>query len=152
MFSLRCRRRNIDRRIIFCVATLASFMTLLYLDFDAPIDPDEIEKAVFNLANMVQMNLELRAIHPTKRGHHVIVNAEWKALPSAGERTRLAHAVIPLKALYELSPVETVAMQLLLGSDPKREAFNLLRAHNLGDAPAFWRDRWNVLYAEKLTE
>jgi len=120
-------------------------MTLLYLDFDEPINADDIEKRIYNIASMVQINLELKAIHPTRRGHHVIVSAEWKAKP-------IPASYVAPKALYELTPAETVAMQLLLGSDPKREAFNLLRAHSLGDAPEFWRDRWNVLYAEKITE
>lgn len=59
------------------------------------------------------------------------------------------------------SPLETVALQALLGSDPLRESCNVQRArevdawerHYAGDdTPAgqaaiqFWRDRWNVLY------
>ncbi len=104
---------------------------LLYLDFDEPLNVEELDRRIFNVANMSQIKLERLAIHATRRGHHVIVNAEW-----------------PDKK--EMAPAETVALQLLLGSDPKREALNLMRAHNLGDAPDFWRDRWNVLYSEKL--
>lgn len=47
-------------------------------------------------------------------------------------------------------PVTVIAMQTILGSDPKRETFNLVRALTLDSAPAFWRKRWNVLYASKL--
>jgi len=48
------------------------------------------------------------------------------------------------------SAVEVVALQLLLGSDPKREAHNLNRARHVdaGDVPPFFRSRWNVLYQE----
>jgi hypothetical protein len=44
---------------------------------------------------------------------------------------------------------DQVAVQLLLGSDPIREAFNLHRAR-LVDAKqvsSYWRSRWNVFYA-----
>jgi len=46
----------------------------------------------------------------------------------------------------EPRPMEVVALQLLLGSDPLREASNMRRAKGLRRAPAFWRARWNVLY------
>lgn len=64
------------------------------------------------------------------------------------ETARGVHHEIMLDA--ELSPLAIVALQAILGSDPRRETFNLLRALVLGDAPAFWQSRWNVLYAEKL--
>lgn len=48
------------------------------------------------------------------------------------------------------SAVEIVALQLLLGSDPLREAYNLRRALAVdsGTVSVYWRmqDRWNVLY------
>lgn len=44
--------------------------------------------------------------------------------------------------------METVALQLLCGSDPLREAYNIERARLVDTAavPRFWRERWNVLY------
>lgn len=48
------------------------------------------------------------------------------------------------------SAIETVAVQLLAGSDPVREAYCLRRAKSVdGDENLnpFWRDKWNVLYA-----
>jgi hypothetical protein len=39
-----------------------------------------------------------------------------------------------------------VAAQTILGSDWKREAYNLMRARRLPRVDAFWRNRWNVLY------
>lgn len=49
-------------------------------------------------------------------------------------------------------PLAIVAMQAILGSDYRRETFNLVRALTLDSAPAFWRKRWNVLYASKLED
>lgn len=43
-----------------------------------------------------------------------------------------------------------VALQLLLGSDRDRELFNWYRGARVGQAPAFWRRRLNVLYERKL--
>ena len=44
------------------------------------------------------------------------------------------------------TPIEVVALQAILGSDPLREACNLRRAHTFPHASPFWRNRWNVLY------
>lgn len=107
---------------------------LLYLDIDEPQSAERVKQLhdqIYRVSSMIHVHLELKALHQTARGFHAIVNAEW---PDA----------------REIQPLETVCLQLLLGSDSKRETFNLLRAHNLGDAPAFWQDRWNVLYSEKI--
>lgn len=107
---------------------------LLYLDFDEPLDDEaSFFRRVKMIASICLIDLEVKAIHKTERGVHVILLANWQDRKS-------------------LEPVEIVALQLLLGSDFKREAFNLMRAHTLGDAPAFWRDRWNVLHSEKVKE
>lgn len=44
--------------------------------------------------------------------------------------------------------VEVVALQLLLGSDPRREAYNLNRARavDAGQVRGYWRRHWNVFY------
>jgi len=49
------------------------------------------------------------------------------------------------------SAVEVVALQLLLGSDPKREAHNVNRARRVdaGQVPRYFRSRWNVLYTRR---
>jgi hypothetical protein len=44
------------------------------------------------------------------------------------------------------TPMETVALQAVAGSDPLREACNVQRVRSLDAADEFWRDRWNVLY------
>ena len=107
---------------------------LLYIDIDEQHSSDrvtQLQNEIYRVSSMIQVHLELKVVHPTARGFHAIVEAAWPDFKS-------------------IEPLETVCLQLLLGSDPKRETFNLLRAHNLGDAPAFWQDRWNVLYSEKL--
>lgn len=107
---------------------------LIYLDFDNVGDHgfnEWVEQRVKMIASICAITLEIKAIHKTEHGVHVILDAEWEDKKS-------------------IEPAETVALQAILGSDFKREAFNLLRAHNLGDAPTFWRDRWNVLYSEKV--
>jgi hypothetical protein len=50
----------------------------------------------------------------------------------------------------KVAPAVEVALQAIMGSDWKRETFNLQRALVLAGAPDFWRERWNVLYANKL--
>lgn len=64
---------------------------------------------------------------PSGKGWHVL--ASVSPLPTAGE---------------------AVALQLLLGSDPGREAANLQRVYHVirGTLPAYWEARWNVLYKE----
>ena len=47
------------------------------------------------------------------------------------------------------TPMEVVALQAVCGSDPYREASNVLRARILPAVPPFWQQRWNVLYAAK---
>lgn len=128
-------------------------MTLLYLDFDAPEDIDALEKRIDLVAELVQVDLEMREVHPTKRGCHVIVAAKWPDKPNPQiSQTPEVVAILGPDVIEgpDLTPVEIVCLQILLGSDMQREAFNLLRAHSLGDAPEFWRDRWNVLFSEKL--
>lgn len=54
----------------------------------------------------------------------------------------------PQGQVRQLFAVETVALQLLCGSDPLREAYCLARARQVdaGTVSAYWRTRWNVLY------
>ncbi len=44
------------------------------------------------------------------------------------------------------SPMEIVALQAILGSDPFREASNVMRVRNLRKVGKHWGTRWNVLY------
>ena len=67
---------------------------------------------------------------PTRKGWHIII-----------ETTR------------RLSAIETIALQACLGSDVKRELMNLQRYFGFKGKkiPHFWKDRWNLLFARKLT-
>jgi hypothetical protein len=62
------------------------------------------------------------------------------------------HVVVAMYCKRLPPPVAIVALQTLLGSDWKRETFNLVRARNLGRVPRAWQHlaRWNTLYSEKL--
>jgi len=125
----------------------------LYLDFDEKIDIDDFEKRMDIIARMTGTVLEMQEVHPTRRGLHVIVAGEFRRSPESYWITcptwKDKCECVPLFSCQrQFTPTEICFMQLLLGSDPKRESFNFMRAHNLGDAPAFWHERWNVLYAE----
>ncbi|SRR5258708_5621266 len=48
------------------------------------------------------------------------------------------------------APLVVVALQAILGSDPKREVFNLVRARALPRVPAEWRNRYSVLFGRRL--
>src|SRR3954465_4047676 len=109
-------------------------MRTLCLDFDKPVDSDQLDKLIDIVADATQVSLLPLSLHPTARGCHALVRATGRI------------------GAVELTPMEVVALQLLLGSDPMREAYNFQRARILGDAPTFWQEmhRWNVDYSEKL--
>jgi hypothetical protein len=67
--------------------------------------------------------------HRTRRGYHVELFAQCK-----------------------IEPAQMVALQSILGSDYRRETFNLFRARMLPLAPGFWRQlgHWNVLHKGAL--
>jgi hypothetical protein len=60
---------------------------------------------------------------------------------------------IEIFSTLSLCPAEMVALQAILNSDYKREAFNLFRVHQLPLAPQFWHalPNWNILHTEKIT-
>lgn len=55
---------------------------------------------------------------------------------------------VSVRLSKSLSPAEIVALQAVLGSDPRRESLNLMRVifQRWERAP----QRWNLLYREKL--
>lgn len=63
------------------------------------------------------------------------------------------HVRITTRATWARNDVAVVAVQAILGSDRRREMFNLMRALRLATAPRFWRmsgHRWNPTYRRKL--
>ena len=53
-----------------------------------------------------------------------------------------------------LKPAQMVALQAILNSDYRREAFNLFRVKQFALVPRFWGalPNWNILHTEKLTK
>ena len=101
---------------------------VIKLDVDGPMPNDLTERIEFVFATLgVRVREMGRVTSPRGNGHHVMV--------------KLSDPVPALAA---------VAIQAILGSDWRRETFNLQRALVLADAPEFWHFRWNVLYSEKL--
>lgn len=95
-------------------------MTLLKLDFDGPI-PRGFLFRLRHCAKLWQWDVEAIRYDKTRRGWHVTVAINKK-----------------------ISPALIVAAQACLGSDLKREAFNLMRVQQL--PRGYFRARWNVLY------
>lgn len=98
-------------------------MTLLYLDFDGAI-PNDIVSRITWCARLWQWRVEAIRIDRTRNGFHVVVGVRQK-----------------------IEPALIVAAQAVLGSDYKREAYNLMRVQSLPRVSPFWRERWNVLYS-----
>ena len=96
---------------------------MLYLDFDGPVPKGLIDRIVWT-TKLWRWKLEAVRFDRTRNGWHVIV----------GVRKRL-------------DPPVVVAAQAILGSDYKRETFNLMRVQGLANIPPYWRERWNVLYS-----
>lgn len=99
-------------------------MTELLLDLDGRAVPRVFWRRLRHAVRTWQLRVEHVRYDRTRRGWHVIV--------------RLRET---------LDPVAIVAAQAILGSDPKREIFNLLRVDRLGRTATFWRTRWNTLYS-----
>jgi hypothetical protein len=81
--------------------------------------------------------------------HHRLIRAgyrsvRWISYQRSPSGTGWHVMVLPVPA--PRSAVEVVALQLLLGSDPEREAAVLHRARQYARTPAFARGWFNVLY------
>ena len=98
-------------------------MTLLYCDFDGAL-PAKLIPWITQCCKLWHWPLEAVRYDRTRHGWHVVVCV----------RKRIA-------------PPLVVAAQAIFGSDRKREMFNVMRVQQLDQVPAFWRSRFNVLYA-----
>ncbi len=103
-------------------------MTELRCDFDGPF-PDDFDWRLRALARHQEWTVHHTMIRRTRHGWHVIVTLD-----------------------NEVAPLIVVAAQAILGSDWKRENFNLFRAQRLPDVPSVWREsrRWNALYSSHI--
>ena len=99
-------------------------MTELRCDFDGPF-PTDFEFRLTTLCRHQQWTVKQWMTRKTRHGWHAIVTIR-----------------------ETISPIITVAAQAILGSDWKRENYNLTRAEHLDEVPALWREarRWNALY------
>ena len=105
-------------------------MTELLLDYDAPTPPPDLLRRLQRVAWYFGTTVGVVECRKTRRGWHVIAKLRSITLP----------------------PLAVVAAQAILGSDPQRELFNLVRASRLEAAPTFWHSRHNVLYRAKSKE
>jgi len=97
-------------------------VTHILIDVDGPLH--DVEWRCQQLVRLGVIRVRMIRYDRTAHGWHVIVDVP-------GRRSSL----------------EVVALQAIIGSDWKREAFNLMRVKNLDGVPLYWRQRWNVLYS-----
>ena len=97
--------------------------TDLKLDFDNARFPTDFMDRLGLLSRLHSLHVEAIAYNRTVRGWHVRVRVRGR-----------------------VGFLRCVALQSILGSDWKREAFNSRRALAWRTTPKFWRERANVLY------
>jgi hypothetical protein len=97
---------------------------MVYCDYDRPTPPSMWElNRVFHILDIRPQYIRFDR---TRHGWHVVIR-----LPRA------------------LDKLATVALQAVLGSDPRRETLNLMRALSV-KWDAHNSRRWNILFREKL--
>jgi hypothetical protein len=93
-------------------------------DYDNPIKPPAIAEILY-IAGILGAEVRTLEFFPSRRGTHLAIT--WSV---------------------QWTPTQTVAVQALLGSDPRREAHNLRR---LMDGWNTTNDRgWNILFRSKV--
>ena len=96
---------------------------LVKLDFDKSYPDVERIRMLLQRAGYQPQTAEIGA-SPSGMGWHVVIDV----------KPRPRH------------PMEVVALQAILGSDPYREAMQMHRARAFPYAPVWMRNAWNVLY------
>jgi hypothetical protein len=94
-------------------------------DFDGQLPADLYERCL-RLSRMIGVRMTSWRCDRTKRGHHLVIT--WAR---------------------DFEPAQIVAMQAILGSDPNREALNLLRLLSKPEGEMAQRCT-NILYSKKL--
>jgi hypothetical protein len=107
-------------------------VNVLKLDFDSRTPPSDLLERI-------------RALFRWLGGRPAVVGV-WRS------NSKGWHVLVETRARWAADPVTVVAAQAILGSDAKREMFNLMRAIGLKKRPLFWRERhrWNTFYSRKL--
>lgn len=101
-------------------------MTLLKVDIDGPL-PRDIDSRVWWMCLTLRWPVESWSYYRTQKGWHLVI-----------EVRRRVH------------PWRVIAAQAILGSDYRRETFNLRRTGRWRELSAVARSRWNVLFLRKL--
>lgn len=99
-------------------------MTLVKVDIDGPLENTE---RVWWVLRMLRCSVRYVSYRRTRRGWHVEVEVARR-----------------------LHPWRVIAIQAILGSDYRRETFNLRRTARWSELPAVARDHWNVLFVQKI--
>lgn len=86
------------------------------LDIDSKGNLDGVVSRIYSIVDLLGLSVENYVIHESNSGYHIRITV-----------------------LDELSDLELVIIQLLMGSDPKREALNYLRVRD--NEP-----NWNILH------
>lgn len=100
---------------------------VLRVDYDRATLPRDTYRRVVGALRWLRVRAELVVLERTARGWHL--------------KVLLAR---------RMAPASIVALQAALGSDPKREIFNLRRVRGLRHAPAGLRDRYSVFFRRKF--
>jgi hypothetical protein len=102
---------------------------MLMLDFDNWRLPRGIQHRLYKALRLQGLHLVNTCYIRTRKGWHIEIRLHEK-----------------------LEPLETVALQSIMGSDCFRESLNLLRVRAIRKhgSDDFWKKRWNLLYSGKL--
>lgn len=101
--------------------------TVLRLDYDRLCPPRDSYRRVVAALRWLRLRPLAIVYRRTARGWHVKVAVSRRC-----------------------SALVVVALQAIMGSDPRRETFNLVRARVLPRVPSEWRTRYSVLFGRKL--
>jgi hypothetical protein len=101
--------------------------TKIKVDIDGKL-PQDIGDRVEWVCGTLKLKVRHMSYYRTRRGWHLIITV-----------SRNLHAW------------KVIAIQAILGSDYRRETFNLRRTGNWRDLPTNARKKWNVLFVQKIT-
>lgn len=128
----------------------------LYIDIDLPRryhwKPDRRRPGAFRRPRRLSLR-DARTYCPLRMIRAVCSIVGLTPIAICDKRTaRGFHVVVVLPWSQRLPMMETIIMQLLCGSDPRRERLNFMRARSIRQfgAPPHFRNRWNLLFSRKL--
>jgi hypothetical protein len=102
-------------------------MVRLKVDYDTSRLPARLAARIGHCVSAAGLRVEWWSLYRTARGWHLQVECRGRAQPFA-----------------------IVALQAMLGSDWKREAFNIGRVRGLRYADPATRNGWNILFRRKI--